>query len=87
MHLLSSLSWLAVGASAVSLDHASNSKVARSPPTWGTDTASNVPPKAVGYFGNWDIYGAKYYVTDIPASQLTHLAYAFANVDNKTGEV
>ena len=34
-----------------------------------------------------DIYGAKFFVNDIPAQQLTHLAYAFANVDNKTGEV
>ncbi|KAG5918506.1 hypothetical protein E4U42_006827 [Claviceps africana] len=84
MHLLSSLSWLAVGAGAVSLNHPSNSKVART--IYGTGNG-NVPPKTVGYYGNWDIYGAKYFVNDIPAAQLTHLAYAFANVDNKTGEV
>ncbi|KAG5976200.1 hypothetical protein E4U55_007462 [Claviceps digitariae] len=78
MHLLSTLSWLAVGASALNLNHPRSPK--------GAYPAKNAP-KAVGYYGNWDIYGAKYFVNDIPASQLTHLAYAFANVNNKTGEV
>ncbi|KAG5987854.1 hypothetical protein E4U52_007158 [Claviceps spartinae] len=84
MQLISTLSWLAVGASAFSLNHPSNAEVeARSHPysRWG-----NEAPKAVGYYGNWDIYAAKFFVNDIPASQLTHLAYAFANINNQTGE-
>ncbi|KAH8690227.1 putative glycosyl hydrolase, family 18 [Talaromyces proteolyticus] len=34
-----------------------------------------------------DIYSAKYLVTDIPASNLTHIIYAFANISSTTGEV
>ncbi|KAG6012601.1 hypothetical protein E4U54_007420 [Claviceps lovelessii] len=83
MHLFSCLSWLAVGASAVSFNNPSKTNVGPRSADWDDQSA----PKAVGYYGNWDIYGAKFFVNDIPASQLTHLAYAFANVDNKTGEV
>jgi len=43
--------------------------------------------KAVAYFGNWDIYGANYFITDVPAESLTHLVYAFANVNTTTGSV
>ncbi|KAJ6066252.1 Endochitinase B1 [Penicillium canescens] len=43
--------------------------------------------KAVAYFGNWDIYGANYFITDVPAENLTHLVYAFANVNATTGSV
>ncbi|KAJ6045851.1 Endochitinase B1 [Penicillium canescens] len=43
--------------------------------------------KAVAYFGNWDIYGANYFITDVPAENLTHLVYAFANVNTTTGSV
>ncbi|KAK2630617.1 hypothetical protein QTJ16_001437 [Diplocarpon rosae] len=43
--------------------------------------------RAVGYYGNWDIYARKFFVTDIDDSQLTHLIYSFANVKNDTGEV
>ncbi|KAH7312864.1 chitinase [Rhexocercosporidium sp. MPI-PUGE-AT-0058] len=43
--------------------------------------------RAIGYYGNWDIYGRNYFITDVPASQLTHLIYSFANVNSTTGEV
>ncbi|KAJ6060944.1 Endochitinase B1 [Penicillium canescens] len=43
--------------------------------------------KAVAYFGNWDIYGANYFITDVPAENLTHLVYVFANVNTTTGSV
>lgn len=33
------------------------------------------------------IYAKKYFVTNISADHFTHLSYAFANVNNKTGEV
>ena len=34
-----------------------------------------------------DIYGANYFITDVPAESLTHLVYAFANVNTTTGRV
>lgn len=34
-----------------------------------------------------DIYGANYFITDVPAESLTHLVYAFANVNTTTGSV
>ena len=34
-----------------------------------------------------DIYGADYFITDVPAEELTHLIYAFANVNSTTGNV
>ncbi|KAH7394065.1 glycoside hydrolase superfamily [Phaeosphaeria sp. MPI-PUGE-AT-0046c] len=35
--------------------------------------------RAVGYFGNWDVYSRKYFPQSVPASKLTHLLYAFAD--------
>ncbi|KAH8591649.1 glycoside hydrolase superfamily [Bisporella sp. PMI_857] len=43
--------------------------------------------RTVGYYGNWDIYARSFFVTDIPASQLTHIVYSFMNVNSSTGEV
>ncbi|KAL2060880.1 hypothetical protein VTL71DRAFT_8932 [Oculimacula yallundae] len=59
------------------------------PPAPGASTPSPQAggKRAIGYFGNWDIYARNYFVTDVPASQLTHLIYSFANVNNVTGEV
>lgn len=34
-----------------------------------------------------DIYGAQYFITDVPAESLTHLSYAFANINTTTGNV
>ncbi|MCB1061161.1 MAG: glycoside hydrolase family 18 protein [Calditrichaeota bacterium] len=36
--------------------------------------------RIVGYYPSWAIYARNYLVTDIPAEQLTHINYAFANI-------
>lgn len=38
--------------------------------------------KVVAYYTAWSTYGRNYQVTDIPANQITHINYAFANVAN-----
>lgn len=39
------------------------------------------------FYVNWAIYGRKHFVTDLPASSLTRINYAFANINATTGEV
>jgi chitinase len=35
--------------------------------------------RAIGYFGNWDIYARKFFPYNIPADKLTHVLYSFAD--------
>lgn len=44
-----------------------------------------LPPLArciVGYFVSWSVYERDYHVRDVPAEQLTHINYAFANISD-----
>lgn len=43
---------------------------------------AQAPQRIVGYFPSWGIYARNYHVPNIPAAQLTHINYAFANVQN-----
>lgn len=49
--------------------------------SYPTDVDSRDGYRAIGYFGNWDIYARKFFPQNIPADKLTHVLYAFA--DNK----
>ncbi|KAJ7254697.1 glycosyl hydrolases family 18-domain-containing protein [Mycena haematopus] len=42
---------------------------------------------SIGYFTNWGIYGANFQPTDIVPSTLTHILYAFADVDPSSGTI
>ncbi|MDG2383479.1 MAG: glycosyl hydrolase family 18 protein [Pirellulaceae bacterium] len=37
-------------------------------------------PKIAAYFPEWGIYGRDYHIADVPAAELTHFIYAFANL-------
>jgi chitinase len=43
-------------------------------------------PIVMAYFVSWAIYAPAYFVSDIPANELTHINYAFANIDSN-GEI
>lgn len=49
--------------------------------SYPTDIDSHDGYRAIGYFGDWDIYARKFFPQNISADKLTHVLYAFA--DNK----
>ncbi len=40
------------------------------------------PQRIIAYFSSWSIYARSFFVTDIDASLLTHINYAFANISD-----
>ena len=50
----------------------------------GTGAGGTIAPsgeqRVIGYFAAWDVYDRDYHVNEIPAAQLTHINYAFANI-------
>ncbi|KAI8939329.1 hypothetical protein NX059_003120 [Plenodomus lindquistii] len=70
----SSLAIVTVSTTASS--YPSNTNIAAEPEP---DVPSRPGYRAVGYYGNWDIYARKFFPQQIQASQLTHLLYSFAD--------
>ena len=44
----------------------------------------NLEKDVAGYFAEWGIYGRDYQVTDIPVEHITHIYYAFLNINPTT---
>ncbi|MCF7919825.1 MAG: hypothetical protein K9N06_07925 [Candidatus Cloacimonetes bacterium] len=41
----------------------------------------------IGYYTSWSIYGRDYHVPDIPADKITHINYAFANINSNSLQI
>jgi len=66
----------------------SNEASASTQNTTGGSTGPNTDKIIAGYFPSWGIYNArKYWVSYIPFDRITHVNYAFANVDSGNLEV
>jgi GH18 family chitinase len=52
------------------------------PPAEKISVAATGGKRVIGYFTQWGIYGVNYQVTDIPADKITHINYAFSNIQN-----
>ncbi len=80
------------GTYTVSLTVTDNDGAIGSSTTTASITDDNTPPpvtgdkKVIGYFAEWGVYGRNYHVKDLVTSgsapRLTHIVYAFGNVQN-----
>lgn len=52
-----------------------------------TSTASAEQNRIVGYYTSWSIYGRNYHVPNIPPDEITHINYAFANINGSTNTI
>jgi chitinase len=43
--------------------------------------------RVVAYYTSWSVYGRDYHVPEIPAGRITHINYAFANIDGDAGGI
>jgi chitinase len=43
--------------------------------------------RIIGYYTSWSIYGRNYHIQNIPADKITHINYAFANINGTTNEI
>ena len=80
--------WADLGACSTTTTPPTTTPPTTTPPTTPPPTT---PPgaggsKVIGYFANWGVYGRNYHVKDIDtsgsAAKLTHILYAFGNVQN-----
>ena len=46
-----------------------------------------VNKRIIGYFTSWSVYVRDYHVPDIPADMITHINYAFANINGSTNTI
>lgn len=51
-----------------------------------TNETMVIPTVILAYFTAWSIYGRNYFVADILADRITHINYAFANI-NASGQI
>ncbi|WP_158849826.1 glycosyl hydrolase family 18 protein [Saccharothrix deserti] len=78
------------GTSPTSTTTTSTTTTTTGPTTTGPTTTTTNPPvgsrKNLGYFTQWGVYGRQYFVKNIhtsgSAAKLTHINYAFGNVQN-----
>ncbi|ORY17125.1 glycoside hydrolase superfamily [Clohesyomyces aquaticus] len=57
------------------------------PPSQSSSPISGSGYEIGTFYVNWAIYGRQHFVTDLHASKLTKVNYAFANINNVTGEL
>ncbi|MCP4581866.1 MAG: T9SS type A sorting domain-containing protein [candidate division Zixibacteria bacterium] len=53
----------------------------------GISEAQELDKHLIGYYTSWSIYARDYHVPDIPADQISHINYAFANISASAGTI